>query len=91
MPSDHELNPDSVPEEGVIRVPYERLSSDALNGIIEEFISREGTDYGDYDYSFDDKKDQVHAQIRRGLVVILFDPVGETCQLAVADQLPPGL
>ncbi len=91
MPSDHDLNADSVPEEGVIRVPYDRLSADALNGIIEEFISREGTDYGDYDYSFDDKKGQVHAQIRRGQVVILFDPVGETCQLALADQLPPGL
>ncbi|MEC8103768.1 MAG: YheU family protein [Pseudomonadota bacterium] len=91
MPSEHDLNADSVPEEGVIRVPYDRLSADALNGIIEEFISREGTDYGDYDYSFDDKKDQVHAQIRRGHVVILFDPVGETCQLALADQLPPGL
>jgi len=91
LPSDHDLNADSVPEEGVIRVPYDRLTPDALDGIIEEFVSREGTDYGDYDYSFDDKKDQVRAQIRRGQVVILFDPVGETCQLAMADQLPPGI
>ena len=99
MPSDPDLNPelnaplnaDLAPEEGVIRVPYDRLTPDALDGIIEEFVSREGTDYGDYDYSFDDKKDQVRAQIRRGQVVILFDPVGETCQLAMADQLPPGI
>ena len=41
--------------------------------------------------SFDDKKEQVREQIRRGLVVILFDPVGETCQLALANQLPPGI
>ena len=91
MPSDIHTGDEHAPEEGVIRVPYDRLSADALDGIIEEFVSREGTDYGDYDYSFDDKKDQVHAQIRRGQVVILFDPVGETCQLALADQLPPGL
>lgn len=86
-----EPSQEQPPEEGVIRVPYDRLTPSALEGIIEEFVSREGTDYGDYDYSFDDKKDQVRAQIRRGQVVILFDPVAETCQLALADQLPPGI
>ena len=91
MPSDIHTGDEHAPEEGVIRVPYDRLSADALYGIIEEFISREGTDYGDYNYSFDDKKEQVREQIRRGLVVILFDPVGETCQLALANQLPPGI
>ncbi|WP_300425360.1 YheU family protein [Thalassolituus sp.] len=82
---------EDAPQEGVLRVPAEMLSADALDGIIEEFVSREGTDYGDYDFSFDDKKNQVREQIRRGQVVILFDPVGETCQLALADQLPPGI
>lgn len=91
MPSDIHTGDEHAPEEGVICVPYDRLSADALDGIIEEFVSREGTDYGDYNYSFDDKKEQVREQIRRGLVVILFDPVGETCQLALADQLPPGI
>ena len=91
LPSDFHSGDGQAPEEGVIRVPYDRLSADALDGIIEEFVSREGTDYGDYNYSFDDKKEQVREQIRRGQVVILFDPVGETCQLAIADQLPPGL
>ena len=91
MPSDIHTGDEHAPEEGVIRVPYDRLSADALDGIIEEFISREGTDYGDYNYSFDDKKEQVREQIRRGLVVILFDSVGETCQLALANQLPPGI
>lgn len=89
MPSDP--FDENGPQEGVLRVPYDRLSPDALNGIVEEFVSREGTDYGDYNFSFDDKKEQVYQQIRCGQVVILFDPVGETCQLAMADQLPPGL
>ena len=91
LPSDFHSGDGQAPEEGVIRVPYDRLSADALDGFIEEFVSREGTDYGDYNYSFDDKKEQVREQIRRGQVVILFDPVGETCQLALLDQLPPGL
>ena len=81
----------TAPEEGVILVPWQQLSADALDGIIEEFVSREGTDYGDYDYSFDDKKDQIRAQIRKGIVQVVFDPVGETCQLVLSDQLPSGL
>ena len=79
------------PSEGVIVIPWQQLSADALDGIIEEFVSREGTDYGDYEYSFDDKKDQIRAQIRNGSVLVVFDPVGETCQLVLKDQLPPGL
>ena len=72
-------------------IPIDELTPDTLNNIAREFVLREGTDYGDYNYSFDDKKEQVREQIRRGQVVILFDPVGETCQLALLDQLPPGL
>ena len=87
-----EHNPfEQGPAEGVICIPWQQLSQDALDGIIEEFVSREGTDYGDYDYSFDDKKDQIHAQIRSGKVQVVFDPVGETCQLVLSDQLPSGL
>lgn len=82
---------DEGPEEGVIRVPYERLSFDALESIIEDFVSREGTDYGMEEYSFEDKKAQVMIQIRTGKVVILFDPFAEACHLVLADQLPPGL
>lgn len=79
------------PSEGVIRVPYERLSADALESIIEDFVSREGTDYGMEEFSFEDKKSQVMTQIRKGKVIILFDPYAESCHLVLADQLPPGL
>lgn len=85
------LSCEDAPEEGVIRVPYDRLSADALEGIIEDFVSREGTDYGVEEYSFDDKKSQVMAQIRKGKVVVLFDPFAETCHLVLADQVPRGL
>lgn len=82
-------SPCDVPDEGVILIPYERLSSDALEGVMDEFISREGTDYGDYDYSLADKRDQVLQQIKQGKVVLLFDPVAESCHLVLASQLPP--
>lgn len=86
MPSD--LPPqDDAPQEGVIEVPYNRLSPDALEGILEEFVSREGTDYGDYDYSLADKKEHVRAQLQRGDAIILFDPVSANCHIEVTRVL----
>lgn len=77
----------SEPEAGVIEVPYQRLSEAALTGIIEEFVSREGTDYGDYNYSFDDKKAQVMQQLQQGIAVILFDASSGSCHIELKSNL----
>ena len=37
-------------------IPWEKLSGQALEGIIEEYVLREGTDYGQRDFSLDQKK-----------------------------------
>lgn len=86
MPSDVPPQ-DDAPFEGVLEVPWQRLSQDALDGILAEFVSREGTDYGDYDYSLDDKKQHVLNQLQRGDAVILFDPLSSTCHIEMARVL----
>ena len=40
-------------------IPAEQLSADALQGLIEEFITREGTDYGEVEWSLDQKVAQL--------------------------------
>lgn len=65
----------------LIEVPYTQLSDDALQGIIEEFITREGTDYGLEEVSLSEKVTQIRSQIIRGDIVIIFDPDFETCNL----------
>ncbi len=70
---------DAAPPEG-IPIPLDRLSEEALTGIIDEFTTREGTDYG-REYSLSEKRAHVLAQLRRGDVVILFDPKTETTNL----------
>lgn len=62
-------------------VPYEQISSDALTALIEEFITREGTDYGDYDLSLQDKVQQVREQLQRREVVVVFDASLESVSL----------
>lgn len=62
-------------------VPFQQLSLDALHGLIEEFITREGTDYGEVEISLADKVEQVKSQLQSKDVVIVFDPVMETVTL----------
>ena len=63
----------------MIEIPYQRLGEDILQAIIEEFILREGTDYGVREADFADKVAQVHKQLASGEVVITFDPKTENC------------
>jgi uncharacterized protein YheU (UPF0270 family) len=59
-------------------IPYEQLSSDALQGLIEEFITREGTDYGIEEVSLTTKVEQVKNQLQRREVVVVFDSASES-------------
>ncbi len=67
----------------MILIPVDRLAPDTLEAIIEEYIGREGTDYGFQEVSVDAKLRQVHAQLRRGEVVVAYDPVLQSCNLLV--------
>lgn len=56
-----------------IDVPYGELSAEALKGLIEHFVLREGTDYGSVEFSLDEKVSAVVKQLERGQAKIVFD------------------
>ena len=62
-------------------IPQSALSSEALLGVIKEFVTREGTEYGAVDISLETKVKQVQRQIDRGDVVIVFDEGTESVDL----------
>jgi uncharacterized protein YheU (UPF0270 family) len=64
-----------------VEVPHSALSPAALEGLIEEFITREGTEYGHQEHALPDMRAGVRKQIERGLVAIVFDPDSETTTL----------
>jgi len=68
-----------------MEIPYKELSPDVLSSIIEEYITREGTEYGEYEYSLKQKVEQVKKQLDRGEIFLSFDPESETCHLAPRD------
>ena len=63
-----------------------KLSPDALHGVIEEFVTRDGTDYGEVDVPLGTKIAQMLSQIRSGKAVIVFDQGTESCTVLRSDD-----
>jgi uncharacterized protein YheU (UPF0270 family) len=57
-----------------VDVPYRALSAAALRGVLEAFVLREGTDYGEREYTLAEKSAHVMRQLERGEARIVFDP-----------------
>jgi uncharacterized protein YheU (UPF0270 family) len=70
---------DDAPEPVV--VPYTELSADLLHAVIESFVLREGTDYGEKELSLQDKVARVAAQLKKGEARIVFDPESESVSI----------
>jgi uncharacterized protein YheU (UPF0270 family) len=59
-------------------VPHTELEPDLLHAVVESFVLREGTDYGEREVSFEAKVVRVIAQLKSGEARILFDPESES-------------
>lgn len=68
-------------DERFVPIDYRTLSSDALRGLVEEFITREGTDYGAVESSLESKVEDVYRQLRAREVRILYDSVDENVNI----------
>lgn len=73
-------------ENGVI-VPYDRISAEALQALLEESVSREGTDSGYTHLTLAQKVDQVRGQLARGEAVIVCDLAAETTNIVLRRDL----
>lgn len=67
-------------------IPPESLSEDALKGVLEEFISRDGTDYGELELSLEAKIARLKPQVVRGEVLIVFDETLECVTLMTREE-----
>lgn len=64
-----------------MKIPFQELSRDALRGIIEDFVLREGTDYGPGSFDLESKCADVRRQLERGEAEIWFDPATRTTDI----------
>jgi uncharacterized protein YheU (UPF0270 family) len=68
-----EDNP-SFPGDAPVEIPHTELPPVTLQAVIESFVLREGTDYGDRDVPFERKVADVMRQLVQGEAVIMYDP-----------------
>jgi uncharacterized protein YheU (UPF0270 family) len=74
---------DPAPRESVA-VPYTELTAELLHAVVESFVLREGTDYGEKEFSLEAKVAHVIGQLRRGEARIVFDPESESVSITRA-------
>ena len=67
-------------------IPVNKLSSKALQGVIEEFISRDGTDYGEIEASPETNLKQVKYKLEKGSAILVFDDETGTTNIFLADN-----
>jgi uncharacterized protein YheU (UPF0270 family) len=72
---------------GVV-IPPDQLAPDTLRGLVEEFVTRDGTDYGAVEQSVAQKVAAVMAQLESGEARLVFDPESETANVVPGRDLP---
>lgn len=68
-------------------IPYDLLEAETLNNLLEDFVTREGTDNGD-DTPLDVRVERARHALKRGEAVIVFDPESQQCQLMLKSEVP---
>jgi uncharacterized protein YheU (UPF0270 family) len=71
-------------KEEFIEIPMELVSAEALDSLIEEFILREGTDYGHAETTLDAKKSKVINQLKSKRAKIVFSTLTENTSLVLS-------
>lgn len=69
-----------------MEIPFNLLTESTLEGLIEEFVTREGTDYGQTDFTLEKKAASVRRQLESGRAVIVYNEEEETCNIVLKED-----
>ena len=69
-----------------IEIPHDKLSSEALQGLIEEFVTRHGTDGGYTRKTLEQNVEMVMRQLDRGEAVVLYDEITRSANIVPKKQ-----
>lgn len=67
-------------------IPYTDISDATLNNLIEYFVLREGTDYGEQEVELPQKVAMVKRQLKSGEVLIVYSELHESINLISKQQ-----
>lgn len=67
-------------------IPWQDLASETLDNLIEAFVLREGTDYGEQERSLTEKVEDVRRQLKNGEAVLVWSELHETVNIMPRGQ-----
>ncbi len=71
-------------------IPHTEIAADTLQALIEEFVTRDGTDYGEQELSASQKIQRVMRQLEQKEIYIIYSELHETCTLITKETLSKG-
>lgn len=79
------MSPDEVVDP--VEVAYSELDPQTLRNVIDDLVTRDGTDYGAVEKTLEQKAAALMRALERGEAKLMFDPGTETIGLMSATQL----
>lgn len=67
-------------------IPWQDLAPETLESLIESFVLREGTDYGEHERSLEQKVADVKRQLQSGDVLLVWSELHETVNIMPRNQ-----
>ncbi len=65
-------------------IPWQDLKQETLLAVLEEYISREGTDYG-MEYSMEQKREHLLQQLRSKQICLCYDNAEDSVNMLTAE------
>ncbi|KMJ44078.1 MULTISPECIES: YheU family protein [Xenorhabdus] len=70
-------------------IPWQQLETETLLNLIESFVLREGTDYGEQEKTLEQKVQDVKRQLERGEVLLVWSELHETVNIMPKEMFRP--
>ena len=67
-------------------IPWQEVAPETLYSLIESFVLREGTDYGEHERSLEQKVADVKRQLETGDAVLVWSELHETVNIMPRKQ-----
>ena len=62
-------------------IPWQELEESTLYNVLDAFILREGTDYGEREYTLAEKREHLLAQLKADKIVIVWSELHESIDI----------
>lgn len=71
-------------------IPHDQLAAATLDNLLEDFVTRDGTDNGD-ETPLETRVQRVRHALGKQQAFIVFDPESQQCTLMLKHDIPPEL